>query len=106
MTQNRLLGPGLRDTWLQQTTELANELPKAERQLIGQLCGLQQLAIQQALCGCILREPALLSDTHRLPEVLGACLASVRAAALQKAQEALLQANRFPPPAGDFQVTG
>ena len=61
MTYNRLLGPGLLDLWLEQTSGLAAELSEANRaaaaegccllclwQLCGQLNGLLQPGIQQA----------------------------------------------------------
>ena len=50
MAYNRLLGPGLLDTWLHQFAELATELPEAER--------------AAALCGCSLLDHACLVVRH------------------------------------------
>ena len=97
MTYNRLLGPGLLDLWLEQTSRLAAELSETNR--------------AAALCDCSLLEdarlePAMLPHTHRLLEVLQACRARAAQTALQRAAEAPLQGARSSPPLADLQVSG
>lgn len=97
MAYNRLLGPGLLDTWLQQTTELAAELSEADR--------------AAALCGCSPledagREPASLADPQRLLKILGACRARAAHAALQKARGAPLLGAKTSPAGVNTQVSG
>ncbi len=96
MAYNRLLGPGLLDLWLEQTTQLASELSEAKRTVAVSGCSLLEEV-------CL--EPASLSETHRLLQVLGACRARAAQAALQQAQGVQLESDRAPPPSPNLQVS-